>query len=82
MRAFVYDWEAAEREEKLMISRNPNLKGQSRGEMGLKEFTSTKIRSNIAGLDVAISIDHIAQLCGLRQIGKKLREFQEDENYK
>ncbi|GAU37887.1 hypothetical protein TSUD_395710 [Trifolium subterraneum] len=38
---------------------NPNLRGQSRSEMGLKEFTSTEIRSNIAGLDVAISIDHI-----------------------
>jgi hypothetical protein len=27
LRAFVYDWEAAETEEQIMISRNPNLRG-------------------------------------------------------
>jgi len=35
-----------------MVLLNPNLKGKSRAEMGLKEFKRTEIRSNVMGIPV------------------------------
>jgi len=42
VRAEIYDKYAAKAKEDHMVLLNPDLKGKSRAEMGLKKFTSTE----------------------------------------
>ncbi|GAU43136.1 hypothetical protein TSUD_348570 [Trifolium subterraneum] len=81
MRASVFDRTAAQEEEIILIEKFPDLSGKSRREMGLKDFTSTEIRSNIDGLDIAFTADHIVQLCRFIPSGRKLSEFQVNSQY-
>jgi len=46
-----------------MVLLDPSLKGKSRAEMGLKEFTRTEIRSNIMGIPVTITEEVIGRAC-------------------
>ena len=52
VRAGIYDKYAAKAEEDHMVLLNPDMKGKSRAEMGLKEFKRTEIRSNVMGIPV------------------------------
>ena len=54
MRDVVYDMDAAKREEREKIAGDPSLKGKSRAEMGLQEFTQVKICSNVIGIPITI----------------------------
>jgi hypothetical protein len=74
LRAYIYNEEDAAREETELVEKNPDLAGRSRKELGLREFTSTEIRSNIAGIEITFTIDHVARVCELKQSGIKLRE--------
>jgi len=46
-----------------MVLLNPDLKGKSRAEMGLKEFKRTEIRSNVMGIAVTITEEVIGRAC-------------------
>jgi hypothetical protein len=50
VRAEIYDKHAAKLDEDEKVLIDPSLEGKTRAEMGLKEFTKTKIRSNIMGI--------------------------------
>ena len=49
VRAEIYDKYAAKAEEDYLLLLNPDLKGKSRAEMGLKKFRRTEIHSNVMG---------------------------------
>jgi len=63
VRAKIYDKYAAMAEEDHFVLLDPNLKGKSRAEMGLKEFTRTEIRSCIMGIPVTITEEVIGRAC-------------------
>jgi len=46
-----------------MVLLDHSLKGQSRVEMSLKEFTRSEIRSNIMGIPVTITEEVIGRAC-------------------
>jgi len=46
-----------------MVLLNPDLKGKSRAEMGLKEFKRTKIGSNVMGIPVTVTKEVIGRAC-------------------
>ncbi|MCI78324.1 60S ribosomal protein L24, partial [Trifolium medium] len=62
MKAEVFDEVSARLEEEELVRKNPNLKGKSRKEMGLKEFNGIVIKSVLAGLEITISRAHFAKL--------------------
>jgi hypothetical protein len=63
VRVEVYDKYAAKAEEDHMVLLNPDLKGKSRAEMGLKEFTRTEIGSSIMGIPITITEEVIGKAC-------------------
>ncbi|PNX56869.1 cullin-like protein, partial [Trifolium pratense] len=69
MKAKVFTKVEAKQEELLAIERNPSLKGKSRKEMGLLEFTGTQIRSNVRGINLTFSKVHFNALLGLTNSG-------------
>jgi len=63
VRAEIYDKYVVKAEEDHMVLLNPDLKGKSRVEMGLKEFKRTEIRSNVIGIPVTIIEEVIGRAC-------------------
>jgi len=63
VRAEIYDKYAAKAEEVHLVLLDHSLKGKARAEMGLKEFTRTKIRSNVIGIPVIIIEEVIGRAC-------------------
>ncbi|CAJ2633364.1 unnamed protein product [Trifolium pratense] len=82
MKAKVFDKHEAKEEERAAIERNPSLKGKSRKEMGLLEFTGKQIRSNICGMNLAFSPIHFNALLGLDNSGIELDVFEKDTRYR
>ncbi|MCI23193.1 hypothetical protein A2U01_0044371, partial [Trifolium medium] len=82
MKAKVFDKHEAKEEELAAIERNPSLKGKSRKEMGLLEFTGKQIRSNICGMNLAFSPIHFNALLGLDNSGIELDVFEKDTRYR
>ena len=78
VRAEIYDKYAAKQEEVEKILLDPSLKGKTRAEMGLKEFTRTEIRSNLMGIPITINEEIIGRACRRKVEGA----FQWDLNSK
>jgi len=70
VREEVYDKEAAKYEEFEKISGDPSLKGKTRVEMGLQEFTRTEIRFAVIGIRVTITEDIVARAARCSSFGK------------
>ncbi|PNX64249.1 60S ribosomal protein l24, partial [Trifolium pratense] len=82
MKARVFDKHEAKKEEVAAIERNPSLKGKTRKEMGLLEFTGVQIRSNICGMNMGFSPIHFNALLGLPNSGIELDVFEKDTRYR
>ncbi|MCH89566.1 hypothetical protein A2U01_0010466, partial [Trifolium medium] len=82
MKAKVFDKHEAKKEELAAIERNPSLKGKTRKEMGLLEFTGIQIKSNICGMNMAFSPIHFNALLGLPNSGIELDAFEKDTRYR
>ncbi|PNX55692.1 hypothetical protein L195_g049322, partial [Trifolium pratense] len=82
MKAKIFTKYEAKQEEQQAIERNPSLKGKSRKEMGLIEFTGTQIRSNICGLNLIYSKEHFNKLLNLDDKGLILDTFEKDTRYR
>ena len=63
VRAEIYDKHAAKAEEDHMVLLNPELKGKSSAEMGLKKFKRTEIHSNVMGIPITITEEVIGKAC-------------------
>ncbi|CAJ2647315.1 unnamed protein product [Trifolium pratense] len=82
MKARVFSQLEAKQEELAAIERNPSLKGKTRKEMGLLEFTGTQIRSNICGINLTFSPIHFNALLGLDNFGLVLDDFEKDTRFR
>ncbi|PNX60705.1 hypothetical protein L195_g060314, partial [Trifolium pratense] len=82
MKAKAFDKVEAKQEELAAIERDPSLKGKSRKEMGLLEFSGKQIRSNICGMNLAFSPIHFNALLGLDNSGIELDVFEKDTRYR
>ncbi|PNX99121.1 hypothetical protein L195_g022384 [Trifolium pratense] len=82
MKAKVFDKLDAKREEIAAIERDPSLKGKSRKEMGLLDFTGVQIRTNICGMNMAFSPIRFNALLGLPNSGIELDVFEKDTRYR
>ncbi|PNX62123.1 hypothetical protein L195_g052811, partial [Trifolium pratense] len=82
MKAKIFTKYEAKQEELLAIEKNPRLKGKSRKEMGLLDFTGTQIRSNICGMNLIFSKVHFNALLGLEDTGLILEKFEKDTRYR
>ncbi|CAJ2651116.1 unnamed protein product [Trifolium pratense] len=82
MKARVFTKFEAKQEELAAIERDPSLKGKTRKEMGLLEFTGTQIRSNICGINLTFSPIHFNALLGLDNSGLVLDDFEKDTRFR
>ncbi|XP_045809769.1 uncharacterized protein LOC123904122 [Trifolium pratense] len=82
MKAKVFTKVEAKQEELLAIERNPSLKGKSRKEMGLLEFTCTQIKSNVCGINLTFLKVHFNALLGLTNSGMILDNFEKDTRFR
>jgi hypothetical protein len=77
----VYDEAAAKEEVRKMIEADESLKGKSRAQLGLRPFRGTKIRSNLLGIEVVITQEHIAKLLGLDNEGEIISNYKVGSKY-
>ncbi|XP_045791417.1 uncharacterized protein LOC123886122 [Trifolium pratense] len=82
MKARVFSKYEAKQEELAAIERDPSLKGKTRKEMGLLEFTGTQIRSNICGINLTFSPIHFNALLGLNNSRLVLDDFEKDTRFR
>jgi hypothetical protein len=77
----VYDEAAAKEEVRKMIEADESLKGKSRAQLGLRPFRGTEIRSNLLGIEVVITQEHIAKLLGLDNEGEIISNYKVGSKY-
>ncbi|KAK2374420.1 hypothetical protein QL285_075384 [Trifolium repens] len=80
-KASAYDQTAAKEEVRKMIEKNESLKGKTRAQMGLRSFRGTEIRSNLVGIEVVITQEHIAKLLGLDNEGETINHYKDGSKY-
>src|SRR4030042_1942048 len=62
VKAYIFTEKEAKEEEASLIRSKPEMKGKSRLEMGLSDFTETEVRSNVLGLEMVITESLITTL--------------------
>ena len=72
IRAEVCDVESAKSQASQAVSRNPNLKGKSREEMGLEPFKGLEIKFAVMGIPISITKGVIARACRMAPEGRFL----------
>ncbi|KAK2446047.1 hypothetical protein QL285_016901 [Trifolium repens] len=80
-KAYVFDKFDADNEVRLLVEKNPNLKGQSREQLGLRPFRGKEIRSHLLGMSVVIKQEHIAKMLGLDNKGRDVNEYKGTTKY-
>jgi hypothetical protein len=74
-KAYVYDQAAAKEEVRKKIEESKSLKGKTRAQMGLRPFRGTYIRSNLVGIEVVITQEHIAKFLELDNEGETINHY-------
>lgn len=69
VRTEVFDEFVAHDKETIVVENDKSLKGKSRVEMGLKQFTGTKVRSTVTRVNITINQVNIAYLIGIENVG-------------
>jgi hypothetical protein len=80
-KATVFDEFCAEEEVRKMVAKNESLKGKSRVQLGLRPFNGKEIRSNILGLNVLITQEHVAKMLGLDNEGEDVNQYKLKSKY-
>jgi len=81
VRAEIYDKYVAKAEEDHLGLLNPDLKGKSRAEMGLKKFRRTEIRSNVMGISITITEEVIRTSDWILVVKQSLFKGKKDGKY-
>ncbi|KAK2368577.1 hypothetical protein QL285_081762 [Trifolium repens] len=81
MKATIFDKFNADEEVKKMVEKDGSLKGKSRTQLGLRPFRGKEIRSNIMGINVLITQEHIAKILGLDNEGENVDEYGEKSKH-
>ncbi|KAK2427029.1 hypothetical protein QL285_025637 [Trifolium repens] len=80
-KAYVFDKSAAEEEIRKMVKENKALKGKTRAQLGLRPFRGKEIRSNLLGIDVQITQEHVAKILGLDNQGEDVNSYNKNSMY-
>ena len=74
-KATIFDKFSADEEVKEMVAKDKTLKGKSRVQLGLRPYKGKEIRSNIMGINVLITQEHIAKVLGLDNEGENVNLY-------
>ncbi|KAK2436351.1 hypothetical protein QL285_021350 [Trifolium repens] len=80
-KATVFDRINADEEVRKMVEKDRSLRGKSRRELGLKPYRGKEIRSNILGINVLITQEHIAKVLGLDNEGENVDDYDEKSKH-
>ncbi|KAK2450833.1 hypothetical protein QL285_009929 [Trifolium repens] len=80
-KATVFDRFSADEEVRKMIEKDSSLRGKTRRELGLKPYRGKEIRSNILGINVLITQEHIAKILGLENEGENVDDYDEKSKH-
>ncbi|KAK2428296.1 hypothetical protein QL285_026824 [Trifolium repens] len=80
-KATVFDRISADEEVRKMVEKDSSLRGKSRRELGLKPYRGKEIRSNILGINVLITQEHIAKVLGLDNEGENVDDYDEKSKH-
>ncbi|KAK2410595.1 hypothetical protein QL285_045952 [Trifolium repens] len=80
-KATIFDKFNSDEEVKKMVEKDGSLKGKSRTQLGLRPFRGKEIRSNIMGINVLITQEHIAKILGLDNEGENVDEYGEKSKH-
>ncbi|KAK2367871.1 hypothetical protein QL285_081116 [Trifolium repens] len=80
-KATVFDRFSADEEVRKMVAKDSSLQGKTRRELGLKPYRGKEIRSNILGINVLITQEHIAKVLGLDNVGKNVDDYDEKSKH-
>jgi hypothetical protein len=80
-KATVFDRFCADEEVRKMVEKDSSLQGKSRRELGLKPYRGKEIRSNILGINVLITQEHIAKVLGLDNEGENVDDYDEKSKH-
>ncbi|KAK2420577.1 hypothetical protein QL285_031288 [Trifolium repens] len=80
-KATIFDKFNADEEVRKMVEKDGSLKGKTRTQLGLRPFRGKEIRSNIMGINVLITQEHIAKILGLDNEGENVDEYGEKSKH-
>ncbi|KAK2446511.1 hypothetical protein QL285_017311 [Trifolium repens] len=80
-KATIFDKFNYDEEVKKMVEKDGSLKGKTRTQLGLRPFRGKEIRSNIMGINVLITQEHIAKILGLDNEGENVDEYGEKSKH-
>ncbi|KAK2389866.1 hypothetical protein QL285_063428 [Trifolium repens] len=80
-KATIFDKFNADEELRKMVEKDGSLKGKTRTQLGLKPYRGKEIRSNIMGINVLITQEHIAKILGLDNEGENVDEYGEKSKH-
>jgi hypothetical protein len=80
-KATVFDEFCAEEEVRKMVAKDESLKGKSRVQLGLRPYKGKEIRSNLLGLNVLITQEHMAKVLGLDNKGEDVNQYKLKSKY-
>ncbi|KAK2374399.1 hypothetical protein QL285_075365 [Trifolium repens] len=80
-KATIFDKFSADEEVRKMVEKDSTLKGKTRSQLGLRPYKGKEIRSNIMGINVLITQEHIAKILGLDNEGENVDEYGEKSKH-
>ncbi|KAK2437062.1 hypothetical protein QL285_021999 [Trifolium repens] len=80
-KATIFDKFNSDEEVKKMVEKDGSLKGKTRTQLGLRPYRGKEIRSNIMGINVLITQEHIAKILGLDNEGENVDEYGEKSKH-
>ncbi|KAK2436475.1 hypothetical protein QL285_021467 [Trifolium repens] len=80
-KAYVFDKFNADEEVSKLVEENKALKGKTRAQLGLRPFRGKEIRSNLLGIDVLITQEHVAKILGLDNKGEDVNSYKKNSMY-
>ncbi|KAK2374961.1 hypothetical protein QL285_075887 [Trifolium repens] len=80
-KATVFDEYSADEEVRKIVANDKCLKGKTRVQLGLRPFKGKEIRSNLLGLNVLITQEHVAKVLGLDNEGENVNLYKLKSKY-
>ncbi|KAK2400255.1 hypothetical protein QL285_049973 [Trifolium repens] len=80
-KAYVFDEFSANEEVSKLVAKDKTLRGKTRVQLGLRPFKGKEIRSNLLGIDVLITQEHVAKILGLDNKGQDVNAYKLKSKY-
>ncbi|KAK2352185.1 hypothetical protein QL285_096499 [Trifolium repens] len=80
-KATIFDKVQADEEVRKMVEKDSSLKGKTSVQLGLRPFKGNEIRSNIMGINVLITQEHVAKVLGLDNEGENVDDYDDKSKH-